>query len=308
MSGSDLSRLDVVEVVRLLRRREATASEVLEATLSNIARFEPHLNAYIHLSEETARAKAADCDRALAEGRYAGLLCGVPVSVKDNIAVKGAPTTGGAALEPAAVATEDATVTRRLRANGAVLVGKCNMHELAFAAPHPAHGAVRNPWGPDITVGGSSSGSGSAVSARLCAASVGTDTGGSIRIPASFCGVVGFKPTQSAVDPSGVISVSTSLDHVGPLARTVRDAALVFLAIRDARSAPDQDAAEALLAELELGVGDLRLGYVPVEELQPLDAPVGDVYEEVCAGLSGAGASLRRVELPSLDLARSVFR
>lgn len=308
MTTSDLSRLDLMDVVAVLRQRKATAVEVLDATLSNIERFDPHLHAYIHVLEGAARAQAAESDAALRRGGPLGLLCGVPVSVKDNIAVKGTATTAGSPILLDSVAPEDAGVTRRLRAHRAVLVAKCNMHELAFAAPNHLFGSVRNPWAPDLTVGGSSSGSACAVSACMCAASIGTDTGGSIRIPASFCAVVGLKPTFGVVDRSGVISVSMSLDHVGPLARTVRDVTLVFLATHDSTPNDGMDAAQRYLAEVESGVRGLKLGYAPAEVLDPLDSTVADAYEEVLAGLAAEGVILHTVHLPPLDLARSVFR
>ena len=232
MLDDNLALLEAWDLAGRIARREVSPVEAVEATLAQIARVEPRLNAYITILDDEALAAARRLGSA-GDGGSDRPLWGLPIAVKDNIATAGVRTTAGSAALRDYIPSADAEVARRLRQNGAIMIGKTNLYEFAFAAPHPLYGPVLNPWDSRVATGGSSSGSACAVSAGLCSASIGTDTGGSIRIPAAFCGVVGLKPTYGAVSCSGVIPVSPSLDHVGPLTRSVHDAALIFEAIRD---------------------------------------------------------------------------
>jgi len=220
------------ELGGLLRRREVTAQAVTEACLDRIEALNPHLNAFITVTRARAIERARRADQELTRGRDRGPLHGVPYALKDVIATRGILTTNGSRSSADWVPSFDATVQERLDAAGGVLVGKLNLWELAMAGS--AYGDVHNPWALDHSPGGSSSGAGAAVSARVVPIAIGTDTGGSIRIPAAHCGVVGLRPTYGRVSRYGVMANAWSVDTVGPLARTVDDVALTLTAIAGA--------------------------------------------------------------------------
>lgn len=278
--------------------------ELTTATLRRIERLNPSLNAYLAVMAETALTEARAAEQELRAGRRRGPLHGVPIALKDLIDVAGMPTTAGMALRRAATAAEDATITTRLRAAGAVLIGKTNLHECAYGvtSDNPHYGAVRNPWATDTIPGGSSGGSGAAVAAGLCAGAIGSDTGGSIRIPASLCGIVGLKPTYGRVSRAGVVALAWSADHLGPMTRTVGDAALLLAAIAGAdprdpsasrRPAPGATVAEGDLSGLRVGIprGYFWEELAPAVERQATAAP---------ALLEAAGARLQEVTLPGM--------
>jgi aspartyl-tRNA(Asn)/glutamyl-tRNA(Gln) amidotransferase subunit A len=280
------------------RRRDVSAVALAEAMLERVERLQPRLHAMITITAPLALADARRVDDRRARGTPLPL-DGLPVVIKDNVDVAGIPTTVGSRLFASRVAAEDAEVTRRLRAAGAVILGKANMHELAFGATsrNEAFGHVVNPAAPDRIPGGSSGGSGAAVAADLCVAAIGTDTGGSIRLPASLCGVSGLRPTYGAVSTRGVQPVSWSLDTVGPLARSVVDVRAVLEAIAgfdpgDPSSVDGRldltDAAER--REWRVGV---------VEELLARSAPVvASRAREVADAFVDLGAAVVPVELP----------
>ena len=218
---------------RLLRARQLSAVELVEEHLERI-RQSPGLNAFIAVFEGQARHEAMAADKALASGS-AGVLAGVPLAIKDLMAIRGYVMTGGSRALDGALSSNDADVVARLRAAGAVIVGAANLHELAYGvtSENPHFGAVKNPRRPEHMAGGSSGGSAAAVAAHLALGAVGTDTGGSIRIPAAACGVVGLKPTFGRVTRRGVLPLSWSLDHVGPLAATCADAAVLWAVMAD---------------------------------------------------------------------------
>ena len=213
-----------------LRRGDVTAGALVEACLATIEKRDPVLNAFITVLANDARRQARALDAELARGLDRGPLHGIPISLKDIIDRAGTPTTAASRLRAGHRAAADAPVTARLRAAGAIIVGKCNLHEFAFGTTgeESAYGPSRNPHAPAHVPGGSSSGSAVSVAAGMALASIGTDTGGSIRIPASACGVVGLKPTHGEVSAAGVVPLAPSLDHVGPIARSVGDAALLY--------------------------------------------------------------------------------
>ena len=234
-----------------IETREVWVREVVDATLDRIADRDASLRAFTAVLSDSARVDADRADQEIAAGRYRGPLHGVPVSIKDLIDIAGVPTTAASRVTGRAPATSDALVVARLRAAGAILIGKCNLHEFAFGTTgeDSSHGQTLHPRDPTRSPGGSSGGSAVSVATGMAFATLGTDTGGSIRIPAAACGLVGLKPTFGEVSCDGVVPLAPSLDHVGPLTRCVRDARLVYRAIRDhqgSESAPINGAAQTL--------------------------------------------------------------
>lgn len=267
----------------------------MQDVLTRIDKLDPVLNAFIRLDHETALADAKLAAHEIAAGRSRGPLHGVPIGIKDVIDVAGQPTTCHSKLRLDHVAACDAAVVARLRAAGAIIVGKLATHEFAiggpaFDLPFPP---ARNPWNPMCHPGGSSSGAGAAIAAGLLPGAVGTDTAGSIRNPASACGIVGLKPTYGAVSRRGVFPLAFSLDHVGPLTRSVADSAIMLDAMRGGRGV-DRD--------LDEGVQGIRIGVVRhFHEVDlPGDPEVGAAIEVVARALGEAGALVSQVWLPSL--------
>ena len=229
-ADQDLAMLTLAEASAKIRSHEVTPTQLTAAVLQRIATCDPLLNAYITVTGEDALAEARILDSEQRNGHLRGPLHGIPIALKDNIDTSGSPTTAASAVFRDRIPHEDAEVARRLRDAGAIIVGKLNLHE--FAAGGTGHvsafGATRNPWDLDRVPGGSSSGSGAAVAGRLCYAALGTDTGGSIRIPSSWCGSVGLKPTYGLVSVRGIVPLIYSLDHCGPMTRTAEDAAILL--------------------------------------------------------------------------------
>ena len=232
-SARDLAALTLKEASELVRRRAASAVELTEACLARIDRHDRAINSFITVTREQALAAAREADAEIRRGRRRGPLHGIPIALKDNIDTAGIKTTAASGVFKDRVPVEDAAVVVRLKQAGAVLIGKLNLHEFALGGTSAVtyFGPVRNPWALDRVAGGSSGGSAAAVAAEMCFGALGTDTGGSIRIPASLCGIVGFKPTYGRVSNRGVIPMAWTLDHVGPMCRTVEDAALLLAAI-----------------------------------------------------------------------------
>ncbi|PLR77029.1 amidase [Bacillus sp. V3-13] len=216
------------EVGQLYRKKEVSPVEVTGSTLKRLHELEPKLNAFITVLSDQALAKAKEAETAFIKGEKVGRLSGIPVSVKDIFMTKGIRTSLGSRIMKNYVPNEDAFVYRALQDSGAIIIGKNHMLEFAYGSIHPDYGQCNNPWNVNRTAGGSSTGSGASVAAGIGFASIGTDTGGSIRVPASFCGIVGLKPTYETVSRQGLFPLSNSLDHIGPLTRTVRDNAIVL--------------------------------------------------------------------------------
>lgn len=239
MNDTELAFANIEEVARLYRKRKLSPVELTKIILARIEQLNPKLNAYITVTAELAlaQAKRAEAELFSPRGRKGhrdrGPLHGIPLSLKDNIFTAGIRTTAGSKILQDFIPKEDAAVVGRLKFAGAVMLGKTNMHEFAYGVTsnNPHFGPVRNPWDLSRIAGGSSGGSAAAVAAGLCYGSIGTDTGGSIRIPSGLCGIVGLKPHYRRISTQGVVPLSKSLDHVGPLARTVVDAALLLRAI-----------------------------------------------------------------------------
>lgn len=231
--ASDLTELTLSDASTLIRAGRLSPVELTRAYLERIEAIDPDVNAYITVTAELALEQAAALERELLDGRWRGPLHGIPIALKDNMDTAGIRTTAASAVLADRVPTEDAACWQRLRDAGAILLGKLNMHEFAYGGTSSIthFGPVHNPWQLEHIPGGSSGGSAAAVAARLCVAALGTDTLASIRLPAAYCGIVGFKPTHGLSSIRGIIPVSESLDHVGPMTRTVGDAALVLQAL-----------------------------------------------------------------------------
>ncbi len=261
----DLHYSSLLEVSEELRTRRLSPVELTRATLSRIERLNPTLGAYYVVFDDEALAQAHTAEAEIARGGWRGPLHGVPIAFKDLYNL--GPTTAGSRLLAANIASDEAALVRRARAAGAVILGKLATHEFGLAAATLADHfpPARNPWDPERTPGGSSTGAGAALAAGMTFGAFGTDTGGSVRLPAAFCGVVGFKPTFGLLSRSGVIPLSPSLDHAGPLARTVADAAALAEAVRghdpsDPGSGVRDEGALARLTELGADVVDVSLG------------------------------------------------
>ena len=276
-----------------LARGETTSTRLTEACLERIAALNPRLNAFITVTAEAALAAAHEADRTRAAGALVGALHGIPLSLKDLIDQVGVRTTAGSQVRRDVVATRHATVTTRLEAAGAVLVGKTNLHEFAFGTTNDdsGFGGARHPLDDTRSPGGSSGGSAIAVRTGMSIASVGTDTGGSIRIPAGLCGVVGFKPEWGDIPADGVVPLSRQLDHVGPLARTVTDAWLVYEALAGRAPGPAARLEPLPLKGMRLG---LLTGYFDARLADDVRAGVAAAV----AQLARAGAVIEPVEIP----------
>jgi aspartyl-tRNA(Asn)/glutamyl-tRNA(Gln) amidotransferase subunit A len=232
-SENELAFLSIEQAARMLRRREISPVELVDAALARIERWNPALNAFLTVLAEPARRRARAAERALLRGRPKSPLHGIPISLKDNFWTRGVRTTAGSRILADLVPDQDSDVAVQLARAGAILLGKTNMHEFAYGitSENPHFGTPRNPWARERITGGSSGGSAAAVAAGIGFASVGTDTGGSIRIPAALCGIVGLKPTFGLVSVAGVVPLAPSFDHAGPLARSATDACIILEAI-----------------------------------------------------------------------------
>jgi aspartyl-tRNA(Asn)/glutamyl-tRNA(Gln) amidotransferase subunit A len=308
---SALHDLSLREAAARVRARDTSAVELTRAALARIAAAEPAVGAFLTVNGAEALATAAAIDRRIAAGEDVGSLAGVPVGVKDNICTRGVRTTAGSRILESFVPAYDATVTERLRRAGAVIVGKCNCDEFAMGSSteNSALGVTRNPWSLERVPGGSSGGSAAAVAARECHGALGTDTGGSIRLPASFCGVVGLKPTYGRVSRYGVIAYASSLDQVGPIARDVADTALLFDAIagHDACDSTSADRPLPSLEALDAGVRGLRLG-LPREYFGEGMQPEVDAAVRTAVGvLERLGATVEPVSLPHTEYAIATY-
>jgi aspartyl-tRNA(Asn)/glutamyl-tRNA(Gln) amidotransferase subunit A len=307
---SELVWKPMLELARLIKAKQVSPVEVVQAHLDRIAALDGKLRAFITVMEESARAAAKAAEAALASPERVGPLHGVPVGLKDLYSTKGVKTTGGSKILGDWTPPEDATVVSRLRDAGAIVVGKLNMHEFAYGPEgvNPHYGTAWNPW-DSVThriCGGSSSGSGAAVAAGLCPGALGSDTGGSIRIPASLCGISGIKPTYGRVSRAGVLPLAWSLDHVGPMCRSAADCALMLGAMagydpRDPTTSvlPVPDYMAALTGDIKsLRVGVLRKFFV-----ESAGASQGQAMEQVVTTLGELGAKIQDVDLTTAELA-----
>jgi aspartyl-tRNA(Asn)/glutamyl-tRNA(Gln) amidotransferase subunit A len=300
----DLTALSLRDASDLLRSRKASPVELTNACLARIERLNPVLNAFITVTADQALVDARAAESEIARGSRRGPLHGIPIALKDLFDTAGVKTTAGSAVFADRVPSEDAEVVRRLKQAGAVLVGKTNMHEFAYGdtSAQSHFGPVRNPWDPQRISGGSSGGSAAAVAARLCYGALGSDTGGSIRQPAAYCGIVGLKPTYGLVSTTGVVPLSWSLDHVGPMCRTVADTAVVLRAIAgyDPLDANSVDAAVPdYMKALSQKVSAFRIGIPRAIFYEGLDPEIEHTTTAALQVLRRLTASMRDIELPT---------
>ncbi len=302
---ADLTRLTLGEASELLRRRAVSAVELTQACLDRIEKYNPVLNAFITVTREQALAVARERDAQLRQGKRLGLLHGIPIAVKDNIDTAGVRTTAASELFKDRIPEEDAEVVRRLKDAGAILLGKTNLQEFAYGGSSSVsfYGPVRNPWALDRIPGGSSGGSAAATAVGLCFASLGTDTAGSVRMPASYCGIVGLKPTYGRVSNRGAVPLSWTLDHVGPLCRTVGDTALMLevMAGYDTREPTSADVPVGRYSH-DLIVGrtpKLRIGLPRSPFFDDLDAETAKAVNTAIDVLRLHAESVQDVTLPS---------
>jgi aspartyl-tRNA(Asn)/glutamyl-tRNA(Gln) amidotransferase subunit A len=298
--------LPVEDVARLIQAREVSPVDLTKAVLARIERLDPQLNAYMTVTADDALEAAIAAEHEIVAGTYRGPLHGVPVAVKDLYATSGVRTTAGSKILGDWIPDHDSAVVQKLRAAGAIIVGKLGMHEWAFGttSANVHFGAIRNPWDTTRIPGGSSGGSGAATAAGLAFATIGSDTGGSIRIPAALCGIVGLMPTFGRASMYGAIPLSWSLDHAGPLTRTVRDAAIVMFAISgyDARDPESIDQpVPDWLEGIERGPSRLRVGVPKQHFFDKLPSDIETPVRAAIDALRDAGAEVREVDWPQTD-------
>jgi aspartyl-tRNA(Asn)/glutamyl-tRNA(Gln) amidotransferase subunit A len=296
-------RESILGTSELLRKGSVSPVELTAHCLARIENLNPKLNAFITVTAESALAAARQAESEIRRGDWRGPLHGIPLALKDLIDTAGVPTTAASLLFKDRIPAEDAEIVRRLKAAGAVLLGKQNLHEFAYGGSSmvSAFGKVRNAWNPEHIAGGSSGGSVTAVAAGLGYGAIGTDTAGSVREPAALCGVVGLKPTYGRISARGVIPLSISLDHVGPIARTVADVAVILAAIagHDPEDKASVDApVEDYVAALGRSFQPLRVGVPKTFFFDDLDAEVASATSHALSGLAAMGADLRHLELP----------
>jgi aspartyl-tRNA(Asn)/glutamyl-tRNA(Gln) amidotransferase subunit A len=299
-----LASLTLAEASSRIRSRQVTSTQLVQACLDRIVTYNPKINAFITVMREQALAQARELDKEQQAGRFRSPLHGIPIALKDNIDTAGTRTTAASAVFEDRVPTEDAEVTRRLKNAGAVIIGKTNLHEFAMGGTSSTSyfGPVRNPWALERNTGGSSGGSAAAVSMELCFGALGTDTGGSIRTPASFCSVVGLKPTYGLVSIRGIIPLVYSLDHCGPLTRRVEDVAMILnvLAGYDRLDiASVEHPREDYAAGMRQPVNGLRIGIPRAPFFDLLDEDVSKAVEEALLVLGKLTRSSKEVTLPT---------
>ena len=302
----ELHYLEIGEIARLLARRQVSAVELTEHLLRRIELLDPGLRSYARVTPEFARAQAADADRMIGKRQILSQLHGVPIAVKDLCFTKGIPTAAGMPMHRDFVPAFDATVVRRLREAGAVLLGKLQLTEGAFADHHPAITPPVNPWRADHWSGASSSGSGVATAAGLCFGSLGSDTGGSIRLPSAVDGVTGLKPTWGRVSRHGCFELAASLDHIGPMCRSASDAAIMLGAIAGA----DADDPTTLRAEVpdyqaldERDLRGFRVGFDEGYAVANVEPEVRRAVEEALRVMRSLGAGIVPMTFPDVDAA-----
>ena len=305
--------MNLQEIAKALRKRTISSVELVSDSLRRIVALDPKLKAFITVTAELAQSQALQADQELADGRDRGPLHGIPVAVKDVFCTQGIRTTCGSKLFADHIPKHDAAVVERLLAAGAVMVGKTNMHELAYGvtSANPHFGTVRNPWDLDRIAGGSSGGSGSAVGAGLVPIAMGSDTGGSIRIPASFCGTVGLKPSFGRVSRYGVLPLDFSLDHMGPLTQCVRDAALTLnvLAGFDPRDETSSRRPVApYLPSEPIAVHGLRIGLPENFYFERVSPSIADAVRGAARLAEEAGAVVVSLRVPDVAQLNTIGR
>ena len=309
---SDPADLTIAEAATALRSEDLTAAELLAAVRRRATMTEANIHAYLTIDGVGAEASARAADDAFASGEDRGPLQGIPIALKDNMVTRGLETTASSQILAGWHPPYDATVVTKLRDAGAVIVGKTNLDEFAMGSSteNSAYGTSRNPWDPERVPGGSSGGSAAAVAVGSALAALGSDTGGSVRQPASLCGVVGMKPTYGLVSRYGLIAFASSLDQIGPITRTVADA----LAVLQGISGHDPEDATSYRGELpdfgsqiDRGVEGLKIGVVSELSGEGTEPAVGAEFRTMLERLEGAGAEIKELSLPSTAYALSAY-
>lgn len=301
MNAKELVYTDLVDVARLIRSREISSTEVTEAMLARIDDLDATYMSYLNVCSEHALARAAMADVEIAKGIWKGPLHGVPVAIKDLCYTTFAPTSWGTKIFSEFTPSHDATVVSRLMSSGAVILGKLSMTEGAYTSHHPGIPYPPNPWGHDLWVGSSSTGSGVATAAGMCFGSLGSDTGGSIRFPSATCGLTGIKPTWGRVSRHGVFALADTLDHVGPMARSTQDCAAMLGAIAgwDANDPTSiDDPVPDYMAELGQGIRGLRIGLDPSYAFDGVDKDVAGALQAALTVFEDLGARIVDVQFP----------
>ena len=304
--NEDLCYLSALELGTLLRKRQVSATEIVQAMLARIQALDGQMHAYITVMADEALSAARRLDAELAAGQDRGPLHGIPVAVKDLYDTAGTRTTSGSKIFADRVPEQDATSVARLREVGAVIIGKTNLNEFACGvmSTNAHYGDVFNPWDLSRTPGGSSGGSGAAVAAGLCTMAAGSDTGGSIRIPAALCGIAGLKPSYGRISCHGIMPLSWEQDHPGPMARTVHDAALMLSAMAGwdfADPVTVRQPVPKYALELDGGIAGCRVGIERQYALQGISSEVRNAFEQVLATLATLGAEVVDVQVPGLE-------
>ncbi len=305
MANDDLPYATIRDLGAKFRKRTLSPVELTETLLARIAKLDPTLHAFVTLTADRARAEARAAEAAFQRGSEVSPLCGIPVAYKDLYATKGVLTTAGSALLADWIPDADATCVSRLQSAGCVMLGKLITHEFAFGIQFPGHRftPARNPWNVAHIPGGSSSGSGAALAAGLCGGSLGSDTGGSIRGPAAFSGIVGIKPTYGRCSRAGVVTLSWTLDHTGPMARTVEDCAYLLQALVGHDPADPASSAAPVddyLASLRTGIRGLRVGVPRAYFFEGVNPEMARAFEATLGVLRSLGASVEDVAIPSI--------
>ena len=311
MGAAEIWDLGIAELGRQYRARELSPVDVAAAYLARIERIDKNLNSYVTVTSEHALSAAREAEAALRRGD-AGPLTGIPVAYKDLYATRGVRTTAGSALLADWVPDHDATCVSRLHRSGTIMLGKLITHEFAFGIQFPGHrfAPARNPWNRDHIPGGSSSGSGAALAAGLTVGALGSDTGGSIRGPAAFCGIVGLKPTYGRVSRAGVVTLSWTLDHTGPMTRTVEDCALMLQALAGHDPADPASSRETVVdytATLRDGVRGLKVGIPRDYFFHDVKPEVSQAFEQAMETMRRLGAEVREVRIPSIWVAPALM-
>jgi aspartyl-tRNA(Asn)/glutamyl-tRNA(Gln) amidotransferase subunit A len=302
--SEDLTELTLAEASSRIHARSVSPVQLTQGCLARIETYNPKINSFITVMREQALTLARELEAEQRAGKFRGPLHGIPIALKDNIDTAGTRTTAASAVFDDRVPHEDAEVTRKLKAAGAICVGKANLHEFAMGGTSATsyYGPVRNPWALDRNPGGSSGGSAAAVASDLCYGALGTDTGGSIRTPSSYCSVVGLKPTYGLVSIRGIIPLSVSLDHCGPITRSVEDAAILLNALAGYDKldiASVEHAKEDYVAAMKQPVSGMRLGIPRAPFFDLLDADVSKCVEDAVAVLLKMTKGAKDVTLPS---------
>ena len=305
MMQADLLNLTIAQAAPKLERRELSPVDLTEAMLHRIANLNTQLNAYITVCDQQARDAAQAVEHLIRAGYYLGPLHGIPIALKDNIYTRGIRTTAGAKILSDFVPDADATVTARLKRAGAIIVGKTNMHEFAWGGTtdNPHYGTCRNPWNPERFPAGSSGGSGVAVAARTCLGALGTDTGGSIRLPSAVNGIVGIRPTIGRVSNHNVVPLAWTMDTVSPMTRTVEDCVTMFEVVAGYDPLDPHSAQVPLSdyrAEMRRGMRGLRIGLVRDYSLTHVQKAVGDAVRDALKTMERLGAQIEEIPMPSI--------